>query len=105
MPRLDGLRGIAVLGVLVEHFCPSARIRALSPGGAGVTLFFVLSGYLITRILLNYRMRNDPGGPAAKHFYTRRLLRLSPPYYIAIAVAVIFGRYGLREKWWIPQPI
>jgi peptidoglycan/LPS O-acetylase OafA/YrhL len=102
LPRLDGLRCIAVFGVLIEHFCPNGKIRALSPGGAGVSLFFVLSGYLITRILLNYRRAGATIGGAARHFYTRRFLRLSPPYYIAIAVAAFFGLHGLDKKWWIP---
>ena len=44
MPRLDGLRAIAIGGVLIEHFCPWGHLVGLSPGGAGVTLFFVLSG-------------------------------------------------------------
>lgn len=103
MPRLDGLRAIAVFGVLIEHFCPDARIVGLSPGGAGVTLFFVLSGYLITRILLNYQIRGIKIRRAAMHFYTRRLLRLSPPYYVAIATGALFGLSGLsRTNWWIP---
>ena len=102
MPRLDGLRGIAIIGVLLEHFCPNGKIRAVSPGGAGVTLFFVLSGYLITRILLQYRLRKIRPGTAAIQFYARRLLRLSPPYYVAIAVALVFGLQGIRAKWWVP---
>lgn len=102
LPRLDGLRAVAVGGVLLEHFCPVSRITALSPGGAGVTLFFVLSGYLITRILLNYRQKSISTKSAAIHFYTRRFLRLSPPYYLAIAIAVLFGIAGMRTKWWIP---
>jgi peptidoglycan/LPS O-acetylase OafA/YrhL len=97
------LRAVAVFGVLVEHFCPSHRIVDLSPGGAGVTLFFVLSGYLITSILLKYQIRGVDVKTASIHFYTRRLLRLSPPYYLAIAIGVLFGLAGLRStNWWIP---
>jgi peptidoglycan/LPS O-acetylase OafA/YrhL len=99
MPRLDGLRAIAVIGVLVEHFIPTHAIRGLSTGGAGVTLFFVLSGYLITRILLDYR--NENIGRAAANFYWRRLLRLSPPFYLAILVGVIANVMMMRETWWI----
>lgn len=102
LPRLDGLRALAIGGVLIEHFCPIAAVRAVSPGGAGVTLFFVLSGYLITRILIGYRTNGVPGVDAARHFYFRRILRLAPPYYIAIAVAVIAGSHGLNRHWWIP---
>lgn len=101
MPRLDGLRAVAVLAVLVEHFAPSYILRAVSPGGAGVTLFFVLSGYLITRILLQYGDRNIPVASAALHFYWRRFLRLSPPYYLSIAASAAVGLSQMRENWWI----
>lgn len=99
MPRLDGLRGVAILGVLVEHFAPSSTLKALSPGGAGVTLFFVLSGYLITRILLKHRDHETPISFAALHFYWRRFLRLSPPYYLAILVASVIGLRGIQDTW------
>jgi peptidoglycan/LPS O-acetylase OafA/YrhL len=100
MPRLDGLRALAVIGVLIEHFAPpSSALRALSPGGAGVTLFFVLSGYLITRILMNYR--NAEIGAAAAHFYWRRFLRLSPPFYLAIAVGALANVPQMRDSWWV----
>ena len=101
MPRLDGLRAVAIGGVLIEHFCPSGAIRGLSPGGAGVSLFFVISGYLITRILLQYQAQGVPFSKAAVHFYSRRILRLSPPYYLAIAIALILGLYRMQNEWWI----
>ena len=99
MPRLDGLRAIAVTGVLVEHWIPLKAIGALSTGGAGVTLFFVLSGYLITRILTDYRDYSVTS--AAASFYWRRLLRLSPPFYAAILVGVVFDVLLMRDHWWI----
>jgi peptidoglycan/LPS O-acetylase OafA/YrhL len=55
MPRLDGLRGIAMSAVLVDHFVSNGVIHGLALGGFGVLTFFVLSGYLITSILLRYR--------------------------------------------------
>jgi peptidoglycan/LPS O-acetylase OafA/YrhL len=73
MPRLDGLRAVAVGIVLVTHFW-----SALLPGEIGVRIFFVLSGYLITRILLGYRKTSLSVGKAAAHFYWRRFLRLTP---------------------------
>jgi peptidoglycan/LPS O-acetylase OafA/YrhL len=101
MPRLDGLRGIAISAVLGAHFLAKPIVAAFRPGGFGVILFFVLSGYLITRILMQYKDRNTPVGAAASHFYWRRFLRLTPPYYLAIVAAALFGISGMRSNWWI----
>jgi peptidoglycan/LPS O-acetylase OafA/YrhL len=100
MPRLDGLRALAVGGVLLDHFLHAPIIHMLGPGGAGVRLFFVLSGFLITAILLQERDRARTIGGAAVRFYGRRLLRLSPPLWIAIAVGAAFGILNLRHDWW-----
>ena len=89
MPELDVLRGIAVLGVLFFHgfrseygSLPFTGIRktlvfATQAGAFGVNLFFVLSGFLITGILLDSRNRAD----YYRRFYTRRALRILPAYY------------------------
>lgn len=89
MPELDTLRGIAVLGVLFFHgfraeygglhFTGAARglILATQVGVLGVNLFFVLSGFLITGILLDSRTRQD----YYRRFYSRRALRILPAYY------------------------
>jgi peptidoglycan/LPS O-acetylase OafA/YrhL len=89
MPELDTLRGIAVLGVLLLHgfywqyagfsFGRLARIFVLltGPGWLGVNLFFVLSGFLITGILLDSKNRPN----FYRRFYTRRALRILPAYY------------------------
>lgn len=97
MPRLDGLRAVAVVGVLLEHFLGSEISVRLGTGTLGVILFFVLSGYLITRLLLIER----PRGPAAAaaSFYWRRFLRLSPPYYLAIAFALAIGIGDMARNW------
>ena len=72
MPALDGLRAIAIVAVMVYHASPS-----LMPGGfAGVELFFVLSGFLITGLLLKEQQCH--GGIHLGYFYARRLLRLLP---------------------------
>jgi peptidoglycan/LPS O-acetylase OafA/YrhL len=76
--ELDGLRGIAVLMVLGYHLWPDV----LFFGWSGVDLFFVLSGYLITSILLRNR---KPG--ALRSFYVRRILRIWPVYYVALLAA------------------
>jgi len=90
-PALDGLRGVAVLMVLAFHFLhidgeggvvERALLSATRTGWAGVDLFFVLSGFLITGILLDAR-----GGPSYfRAFYARRVLRIFPLYYAYLAV-------------------
>ncbi|HEX6051682.1 MAG TPA: acyltransferase, partial [Gemmatimonadaceae bacterium] len=95
VPALDGVRGLAVALVLVCHVAwdfssPSYMERGLievaRAGWIGVDLFFVLSGFLITGILLDTR-----GGPKYfRHFYVRRTLRIFPLYYaILVGVFVI----------------
>jgi peptidoglycan/LPS O-acetylase OafA/YrhL len=90
-PALDGLRGVAVLLVLAFHFlhldgeggtAERVLLAASRSGWAGVDLFFVLSGFLITGILLD--ARGAPGYFRA--FYTRRVLRIFPLYYAYLAV-------------------
>jgi peptidoglycan/LPS O-acetylase OafA/YrhL len=90
IPELDGVRGIAVLLVVVYHafvFSTSpleGRIATLaSYGFAGVDLFFVLSGFLITGILLSAK-----GKPAYfRNFYAKRALRIWPLYYLLLLFA------------------
>ena len=100
MPRLDGLRALAVGGVLVDHFIHSPYVHAWRTGDAGVRLFFVLSGFLITSILLIERDRSEGVGRAAVRFYGRRLLRLSPALWLAIAAAAALGVANMRHDWW-----
>jgi len=97
MPELDMLRGIAVLGVMLLHafywsyagmsFGPWARrfVSATQPGWMGVNLFFVLSGFLITGILLD--SKDKPY--FYRRFYTRRALRILPPYYLLLIVLLL----------------
>jgi peptidoglycan/LPS O-acetylase OafA/YrhL len=99
LPRLDGVRALAVGGVLVTHFMWFLEpIQTMELGRTGVRLFFVLSGFLITRILLDYRSRMSVG-EAARHFYWRRFLRLAPPFYLAVTVALILNLANMREDW------
>jgi peptidoglycan/LPS O-acetylase OafA/YrhL len=78
VPGIDGLRGLAILGVLLFH----VQIAHLSLGWTGVELFFVISGFLITRILL--ANRDKPY--YFRNFYVRRSLRIFPIYYLVIAI-------------------
>jgi peptidoglycan/LPS O-acetylase OafA/YrhL len=100
MPRLDGMRALAVGGVLIDHFVHSPYVHAWRTGDAGVRLFFVLSGFLITSILLIERERSERVGQAAVRFYGRRLLRLSPALWLAIAAAAALGIANMRHDWW-----
>jgi peptidoglycan/LPS O-acetylase OafA/YrhL len=97
MPELDTLRGIAVIGVVLLHgfswqysgmsFSPWARrfMAATQPGWMGVNLFFVLSGFLITGILLDSKTRPN----FYRRFYTRRALRILPAYYTLLIVLLL----------------
>jgi peptidoglycan/LPS O-acetylase OafA/YrhL len=100
MPRLDGLRALAVGGVLLDHFIHAPAIHALRTGQTGVRLFFVLSGFLITSILIQERDRAPRLVQAAARFYGRRLLRLSPALWLAIAAAAALGIADMRQDWW-----
>jgi len=92
---LDGLRGVAVMMVMALHVCkannhtPSHVVNfiygVIHSGWVGVDLFFVLSGFLITRIL--FRTQHD--SHYLRNFYARRFLRIFPLYYGAIAVLVL----------------
>lgn len=80
IPSLDGFRALSVTIVLAGH----AGISRLIPGGFGVTVFFFLSGFLITTLFLREAARH--GGISLRAFYFRRLLRLSPPLFTTLAL-------------------
>jgi len=82
---LDGLRAIAVLVVVAFH----ARIPGMEGGYLSVDLFFVLSGYLITRILAEQHAAS--GSIALGHFYGRRLRRLYPALLFFLAAYLVFA--------------
>lgn len=100
---LDGLRAVAVLFVLVVHLPSTASSQTISIitalgsasklGYLGVDIFFVLSGFLITRIIHNEHLA---GTFSFKNFYMRRSLRIFPVYFLAIAIcALIFNFDGI----------
>ena len=85
---LDGIRGIAIALVLAYHVAPSWL-----PGGfTGVDVFFVLSGYLITRILI---ADSEPGH--VRRFYARRLRRLAPALILVLGVTLVLARLTLLD--------
>jgi len=97
-PQLDALRAIAVSAVLIHHFLPVGRFIPedfLTLGALAVRLFFVLSGYLITGILL--RSRELTFGTALKQFYLRRALRIFPIYYLVLLTLVLVGGSRVRQ--------
>jgi peptidoglycan/LPS O-acetylase OafA/YrhL len=102
MPHLDGLRALAVAAVMATHWLPEHWKFGL-PLATGVQLFFVLSGFLITGILLDSKRGDGLGcnSRAIRNFYARRFLRIFPLYYVALAVAAACAVPGLRETlWW-----
>ena len=90
---LDGLRALAIMAVLIHH---SALARVTGPwsrGFLGVDLFFVISGFLITTLLVRERERD--GRISLRGFYWRRTLRILPLYYLVVTLAggtSCFGR-------------
>ncbi len=98
-PALDGLRAIAIIAVLISHFYPdrSLVMWAFHWGRFGVMLFFVLSGFLITGLLLRGRDAVGVNGVTRsavfKAFVARRALRIAPIYYLVVLAGWWVG-YG-----------
>lgn len=85
--QLDSLRAIAVLLVIVQHWSPFDFTDFFEPGAIGVTAFFVLSGFLITQILLEGKTCVEKGTKKVfvlRQFYIRRFLRIFPIYYLTL---------------------
>lgn len=118
--QLDSLRAFAVAGVAWHHWKPAGD-RAFSvasnlqhlfwmpdysgvlPFASGVQLFFVLSGFLITGILLDVKQKADEQGNSLeailKSFYIRRFLRIFPLFYIVLMGATFLNISNLRSTW------
>ncbi len=97
-PQLDGLRTVAVFLVMAHHWLPKNITRGIHWGGIGVDLFFCLSGFLITGILLNCRGYIASGqqgiGYTVRQFSMRRLVRIFPLYYLVLALTLPFLEVG-----------
>ena len=97
--ELDGLRGIAVLAVVMRHYLSWLPQTGSQYMWLGVDLFFILSGFLITSILLNLRDKEDFFGV----FYKRRALRIFPAYFLGIAtyltIALVTHKTGSLNLW------
>ncbi len=90
VPELDALRALAVVGVIYTHYLPESVPLVGVPGFIGVRLFFVMSGFLITRILLAVPIATP--GVVARAFYARRFLRIFPLYYAACALMCLSSK-------------
>lgn len=100
IPALDGLRGLCVLCVFIEHFGLSGQ----GLGNFGVHGFFVLSGYLIVGILHALRLRIEAGaltvGAAFRDFWYRRILRIFPAYYLVLlGLTLWYWSRGVPDVW------
>jgi len=103
IPELDGVRGLAILLVMLFHFqgsrphlVPKALVYPMILGWSGVDLFFVLSGFLITGILIDTRDSEN----YLSSFYARRVLRIFPLYLVAVFLCFRVGlpiarRFGI----------
>ena len=102
--QLDGVRFIAVALVLFDHWTMERITLPVGALGAlGVTIFFVLSGFLITRILLSSKdklshMPNGGLGKYLKTFYIRRTIRIFPVYYLTLFVLALVNEPPVRQK-------
>jgi peptidoglycan/LPS O-acetylase OafA/YrhL len=107
MWQLDTLRAVAAGMVIVSHWVPGTDTFWFN-GHVGVQLFFVISGFLITGILLDARKNADRRGirrgVVIRHFYVRRLLRIFPLYYGTLALTYMVGVPAVRTsiQWHLP---
>jgi peptidoglycan/LPS O-acetylase OafA/YrhL len=103
IPELDGLRGIAIAVVLLYHCHPKLESSHLDVvarwGWIGVNLFFVLSGFLITGIIVD--SREDPH--FFRNFYARRGLRIWPVYFLLLLLNFFIVPFLFGNFWWAVQ--
>jgi len=91
--HIDAMRALAVMLVVVAH----TNVGGV-PGGSGVTIFFTISGFIITLLLL--RERDKAGRFDLRGFYVRRLLKLAPPFLLIILIpSVVFAALGGTINW------
>lgn len=102
--QIDGLRCFAVLSVIISHYLitdSSSEFIKKIPFGSGVNLFFVISGYLITAILLNKKQDIENQTTTLlkeiKNFFVKRTLRIFPIYYIVILFLFIFNYNEIKD--------
>jgi peptidoglycan/LPS O-acetylase OafA/YrhL len=119
IPYLDGLRAYSILNVLLNHSIEYGGATRLMPwlasrsalpfrlvfanGGLGVRVFFVLSGFLITRLLLEEF--DSTGTISIRGFYVRRIARIFPAAYFYLFTLIVLGALGLLQLGWRPLTV
>lgn len=103
MPQLDSLRTFAVLQVIISHWLQKVNwLNSFPFGATGVDMFFVLSGFLISGILLKSRQKAELNSAnkihSLKSFYIRRTLRIFPVYYLTIFFLFAISFNNIREN-------
>jgi peptidoglycan/LPS O-acetylase OafA/YrhL len=110
VPSLNGLRAISIFIVIFHHlnaagsfgaFHAPGAIGFLFDGNFGVNVFFVISGFLITSLLIAEEKQN--GTISIRNFYIRRIFRIFPAYYFVLFVYFLLQNYGVlfftRDSW------
>jgi peptidoglycan/LPS O-acetylase OafA/YrhL len=85
--EIDGLRAIAALAVVATHYFAWVRFSGAQYGWLGVDLFFVISGFLITSILIDLKSNST----YFKTFYARRAFRIFPPYFFVLTIYLVYS--------------
>jgi peptidoglycan/LPS O-acetylase OafA/YrhL len=96
IPGLDGIRACAFLMVFLAHALRGSSIVRFVPATLGITIFFFLSGYLITTLL--QREADLTGTVSLRDFYLRRALRILVPLYVVYALAAAVAHFALRDS-------
>ena len=92
-PSLDGMRGICIAAVVLYHGAAQAGLTGWVRGGfIGVSVFFTLSGFLITSLLL--REHSPPGGIRLAQFWSRRIRRLWPASFVVVTAVIALSARG-----------
>jgi len=95
----DGLRTISIVAVIIYHASPHFSVANCytNSGYIGVDLFFVISGFLITTLLIREKIRN--GSINIRYFYTRRMLRIFPLYFSLLFFHLFLASYVIRARY------
>jgi len=100
IPSLDGLRALSISMVLVAHSVPVSQQnwllwKIIGNGDLGVSIFFVISGFLITSLLL--REHDGTGTISLRSFYVRRAFRILPPFYVFLSFILLLRITGVLD--------